>query len=265
MNEEAFRQRFDEMNSASPGSNRPKLLVSVRNVEETRAALEGGADWIDLKEPVAGSLGAVDLTEARQIVEHVAAERPVSAALGELIDWAESPARRLLEIEGLEVVKLGTAGCARQRDWPSLWQSASTAVEHVGKQLVAVAYTDWKLCDAPSPQDMISCCSAVCGRYLLLDTFNKRAGSILSHFSGDELKEVLNAARQSSITTVVAGGLSLECLVQLPQVGIDMIAVRGAVCTGDRTGCVDAGLVAEFRSSISARWPDGVSENRRCF
>ena len=36
---------------------RPKLLVSVRDVAEAEAALAGGADWIDLKEPVGGAAG----------------------------------------------------------------------------------------------------------------------------------------------------------------------------------------------------------------
>ena len=38
----------------------PKLLVSVRTIEEARAALAGGADIIDIKEPTRGSLGRAD-------------------------------------------------------------------------------------------------------------------------------------------------------------------------------------------------------------
>ena len=36
-----------------------RLLVSVRSAAEARAALSGGADIIDAKEPSLGSLGAV--------------------------------------------------------------------------------------------------------------------------------------------------------------------------------------------------------------
>ena len=63
---------------------RPKLLVSVRDVSEAAAALAGGADWIDLKEPFTGPLGAVDVETAEGVVECVAGRCQVSAALGEL-------------------------------------------------------------------------------------------------------------------------------------------------------------------------------------
>src|SRR5690554_1200212 len=40
-----------------PTTHHPRLLVSVRSPEEAEAALVGGADLIDVKEPAAGSLG----------------------------------------------------------------------------------------------------------------------------------------------------------------------------------------------------------------
>ena len=40
------------------------LLVSVRNVEEALAALEGGASLIDVKEPSRGPLGRAALVRA---------------------------------------------------------------------------------------------------------------------------------------------------------------------------------------------------------
>ncbi|MEX0885938.1 MAG: (5-formylfuran-3-yl)methyl phosphate synthase, partial [Phycisphaeraceae bacterium] len=50
---------------ASP--DRPGLLVSVRNVAEARAAMAGGADVIDIKEPAAGALGAASPTTIQQV------------------------------------------------------------------------------------------------------------------------------------------------------------------------------------------------------
>ena len=40
--------------------DRPGLLVSVRSADEAIAALAGGADVIDVKEPNRGALGAAD-------------------------------------------------------------------------------------------------------------------------------------------------------------------------------------------------------------
>src|SRR6185312_12126683 len=41
------------------GRFRVRLLISVANADEARAALDGGADIIDAKDPGAGALGSV--------------------------------------------------------------------------------------------------------------------------------------------------------------------------------------------------------------
>ncbi len=45
-----------------------RLLVSVRSVDEARLAAAAGADFIDLKEPSAGALGALPLATVRAVV-----------------------------------------------------------------------------------------------------------------------------------------------------------------------------------------------------
>ncbi|MBM3821162.1 MAG: hypothetical protein FJW14_19395, partial [Acidimicrobiia bacterium] len=60
-----------------------RLLVSVADAIDAAAALDGGADIIDAKDPRAGALGAVPLTVFREIHARVGGMRPVSAALGD--------------------------------------------------------------------------------------------------------------------------------------------------------------------------------------
>src|SRR4051812_19122876 len=104
-------------------NSRPRLLVSVRDAYEAREAMAGGADWIDLKEPRRGPLGAVDAETARQVVAEVAGCAVVSAAAGELAAWSHSPARELATLTGVSHLKLGLAGC-REDAWQSRWLSA---------------------------------------------------------------------------------------------------------------------------------------------
>ena len=61
-----------------------KLLVSVRSANEAEAALDGGADLIDVKEPHHGALGRTSVKVLREIAVAVAGRTPLSAALGEL-------------------------------------------------------------------------------------------------------------------------------------------------------------------------------------
>src|SRR5215213_5588834 len=123
----------------SPLPTRLKLLVSVRDAAEAEAALEGGADWIDLKEPARGALGAVDASTAREVIACIAGRAPVSAAAGELADWRGAHSRELLEIAGVSHLKLGLAGCGGKA-WRSEWEAARIEIEAAGKQLAAVIY-----------------------------------------------------------------------------------------------------------------------------
>src|SRR5207247_7915580 len=65
-----------------------RLLVSVADPSEARAALEGGADVIDAKQPRRGALGPVRPDVLAAIRQVVGAARPVSAALGDARDEA---------------------------------------------------------------------------------------------------------------------------------------------------------------------------------
>ena len=47
------------------------LLVSVRDSSEAQAALKGGVDLIDIKEPRAGALGAASVGTWRKIADVV--------------------------------------------------------------------------------------------------------------------------------------------------------------------------------------------------
>ncbi len=66
-----------------------RVLVSVSDANEARAALDAGADIIDAKDPGAGALGAVSTGTLRAIHAVVNGARPVSVALGDAIDERE--------------------------------------------------------------------------------------------------------------------------------------------------------------------------------
>ena len=88
-----------------------KLLVSVRNAEEARAAAEGGADIVDAKDPGAGALGAVPIDDLRAIWFTLGGRRPLTAALGDAADEASIERAALAcSAAGAALVKIGFAG-----------------------------------------------------------------------------------------------------------------------------------------------------------
>src|SRR5437899_1595244 len=93
-----------------------RLLVSVTCAAEASAALAGGADLIDAKDPRAGALGAVSAEVLREIYAAVAGQRPVTAALGDAGDEAAiERAARTLAADDLPFVRNAGADIAGVR------------------------------------------------------------------------------------------------------------------------------------------------------
>ncbi len=233
----------------------PRLLVSVKNLREAEAAVAGGADWIDLKQPSQGPLGPVDACTGIEIAGRLAAHYPLSAAGGELLDWfSKDCGKRLAKVSGIRLIKLGLAGCASLPHWRELWHAAQLEINIAGKKLVTVVYADWATASAPRPEQIIDHAATAMCEYLLVDTFDKSQGSLCDHLLAEELKILLQRAKEASLQTVVAGSLTAELLPQLSALPIDMLAVRGAVCEGGRSGMVRQARIEQFCAARDASW-----------
>lgn len=256
----------------------PRLLVSVRNLHEARQAVAGGADWIDLKDPHQGPLGPVDATAAHKVAKAFSTSHPLSAAAGELRSWQtqgtssglgwkspegkgqpsegegniENKGNRLLNVPGIQLLKLGLAGCGDMPHWQDQWSVAQREIHKAGKRLVAVVYADWQEAAAPHPEQIVEHATDNQCEYLLIDTFCKTEGTLLDCLRADELALMLEHARKASIRTVVAGSLSIASLPHLLTLPIDLVAVRGAVCTGGRDGTLQRNHIEQFQGALKA-------------
>jgi uncharacterized protein (UPF0264 family) len=209
----------------------PGLLVSVRSVEEAEAALAGGADLIDVKEPARGSLGRADAATIAAIVGQVARRRPVSAALGELIETPSPP-----DCEQLAFAKWGLAGCGRRPGWRAELRIVGDLLRHKAPTcaLVAVAYADWQQAQAPPPHEVAEFASAnPCGAFLL-DTWRKDGRTLLDWLPPAEVAALSQTCRQAGVRVALAGSLGPQEMLALRAATPDWFAVRGAVCQGGR-------------------------------
>src|SRR3974377_74226 len=95
------------------------LLISVRDAEEAKIALQSGADLIDVKEPLRGPLGPPDPRTVDEISRVISSKLPLSLALGELSDW--DPKTWMLFPRGVSFAKRGLGGrgarCALAGRW----------------------------------------------------------------------------------------------------------------------------------------------------
>ncbi|QDU64921.1 hypothetical protein Pan216_58150 [Planctomycetes bacterium Pan216] len=232
---------------------RPRLLVSVRSPAEATAALDGGAEIIDVKEPDRGSLGAADPHVIREILEVVRQQdsRVVSAALGELGELG-TPWPTDLRAD-LDFAKVGLAR-AHATNWREQLGKLAKRWEF-GPRLVPVAYADHERAEAPAPADVLDWAMASSSRLLLLDTFGKDGTSLENWLSLDAVGGLVTTARRAGIAFAVAGSLRADSVRSLANAPADIrpaiIAVRGAACADDdRTNGIDAARVAALRASL---------------
>jgi len=210
---------------------RPGLLVSVRNVAEAAAALEGGADVIDVKEPSRGPLGRADDQTIAEIVRLVDKRRPVSAALGEWTDHSLP-----IPNDNLTFVKWGLAGW-RGRDWRQSMAQEMTCPRQSPRP-VLVAYADWEKADALPVHEVAAAATQWrCG--LLVDTFAKKPGvNLLDWLSVTQIEELCRQCRRAEVPVALAGSLGVEEIMTLIEARPNWFGVRGAVCDGGRQGRV---------------------------
>ncbi len=237
-------------------SGSKKLLVSVRNVEEARAALAGGADIIDVKEPAHGSLGRAKVQMISTISSTLAVERSsiaVSAALGEVSD--ASPAEEFRLSESVRYAKLGLSLLSGDEQWVERWvtlRETYDCLRATNLEWVAVIYADEVAAQSPPAIEIITAAAKTGCVGVLVDTWSKSDGTLLDHVLTSELTDWANRVHLADMFFAVAGKLSLNDLAQLSAVNMDVIAVRSAVCEKqNRQAAVEAKLVAEFRKAVN--------------
>jgi uncharacterized protein (UPF0264 family) len=208
----------------------------VRSAAEAKIALAGSADLIDVKEPRRGPLGPADPQVWAEIRNAVRGRRPLSVALGGLLDdQIESLAS---QCAGYQFAKIGLAGCHEKAGWLARWKRAIQSLPP-GTVAVPVAYADWQAARAPSPRVAVALAQWTPARLALLDTYDKSTGSLLNHVALAYLTELSDEARESGAELVLAGSLTAATIEILRSLRPRYFGVRGAACNGGRDGRID--------------------------
>ncbi len=225
-----------------------RLLVSVRNAFEAEAALAGGADIIDAKEPLNGPLGAVAPETLQAIAAAVGGAAPVSAALGDIgADDSRSHGAAVASA-GVTFAKVGFAGLRRRRGLADHVRAAAASIGSAG--LVLVAYADHERADAPPPEAVIALADRTGVAGILLDTWDKDAGALPALMTPQRLRAFVERGARPGRIIAVAGRLTASDIESVRDARADVIGVRGAACDGGRRGPVSSDRVRERRRQI---------------
>jgi (5-formylfuran-3-yl)methyl phosphate synthase len=221
------------------GAAEMKLLISVRSVEEALLAARGGADFIDLKEPRHGALGALPLATIRDCVAALrGCGLPVSATIGDASKDIADAVQRVADC-GVDLVKVGIERNEAARE-------LLTMLAGCGRSVVPVLLADRGL-DAR----LVAHAAGLGFAGLMVDTADKRAGSLFDCVPPSELGHFIDCARVSSLMCGLAGALRVEHLPQLMALAPDFAGFRTAVCGADRSAALDADRLRALRQAAS--------------
>jgi uncharacterized protein (UPF0264 family) len=240
-----------------------RLLVSVRSPDEVRAALRGGADIVDAKDPSRGTLGPVadDVLEA--IVAQVPPHVGLSVALGDVgsVEATRAAFGALrMNRRATPYVKLGFGGVSEEGELLRLLDAAAdAAARHPARpRLVAVACADRD----GSAKVILRGAGQAGAAGILLDTDIKDGRTLLDFWPENRLRDWVHAGRSAGLEVALAGSLGLGDLARIAALGPDIVGVRGAACAGGRSGTVDAGRVHALRARLLME-PAAIAANHQ--
>lgn len=229
----------------TPGAA-PGLLASVADLMEMRIALEGGADIVDLKQPAFGALGAWSpeaLTAAVMLWNAAGADRPaLSATAGDqpMVPAILRDAATRIAQTGVPIVKVGLFASPHAHACVAALAPLAAKVRLIGV-LFADQDPDFSLIDS----------AGLAGFHgIMVDTADKKAGSLLAHLDPLTLSQFVEEAHRHGLITGLAGSLGLDDIPAFSGVGVDYLGFRGALCEGGRTGRFDPVRLAQAKALV---------------
>jgi len=220
------------------------FLASVANIKEAETVLAAGVDIIDLKNPAAGVLGAVEYDVASNVVGYVADRCLVSATLGDLPMQPALIADAISKMSGtgVDIIKVGIFSSEISEDVLAVINEKTKS----GINVVLVLFADLnpKLTDF---NDLVV--AGISG--VMLDTANKEQGSLRTILSDNQLMLFAEQARSAGLMAGLAGSLRSEDIEPLLAMDPDYLGFRGALCRQlQRVGMIDAMAVRRIRAMI---------------
>jgi dihydroneopterin aldolase len=230
------------------------FLASVRDAAEARAALQAGADIVDLKEPRGGALGAVDDATSVTILAVTAGRARTSATIGDLpmrpAIFAEAVRRRAAL--GADYVK---AGLFPGGDPEACLEALGPVARKV--RLIVVLFAD-----RPLGFDAIPAAAKAGAAGIMLDTAGKRAGSLLDHLALADIETFISRSRTHGLMAGLAGSLRAAHIAPLLALAPDVLGFRGALCRGSREARLDADACRAVRALIPRATPAVAAKPR---
>jgi len=224
------------------------FLASIRNLAEARLAHRVGADWIDLKEPSEGALGAVEPHTVVEVVQWLARQKRavfVSATIGDCWDSPQLMPQRVerLHANGVEYAKIGVFAQSPSAELLKVVHSCSA----IGPKIILVCFAE----SPPSTRDLHAfAASGIAGA--MLDTATKSGPSLCGLLSLAQLRDFVSTVHGDGLICGLAGSLRLDDISRLSPLEADYLGFRGALChNAQRRSEFSESAAAQVRAALS--------------
>ena len=231
-----------------------RLLVSPMNMEEAHAALAGGADILDVKNPKEGSLGANFPWVIRSVADLAKGRIPVSATIGDL-DFKPGTASLAAlgaASSGADYVKAGLLGVKTEVQAEEMLKAIVRAVKDLDpeKKVVSSGYSDYLRVGSISPMLLPAAASEAGADVVMVDTAIKDGKPTFDFMGEKDLADFIELGHSNDLEVALAGSIGFPHLETLLRLQPDIIGVRGIVCGGDRRSAVKEELVVKVKSAL---------------
>ncbi len=230
-----------------------KLLVSPLDLEEAKAAVEGGADIVDVKNPKEGSLGANFPWVIAEIQSNLPGGVELSATIGDL-DF--KPGTASLAAYGLarldvDYVKAGFYGIRNEEQAVEMGKALKRAISGESRLIIA-GYADHTNIGSIDPRTLPEIARRVDAYGVMIDTARKNGVGLFQHMKINVVESFVKESKDAGIMCALAGSLDFDDLATLKEIQPDVVGIRGLACTnGDRNkGRISAEKVERIKSFI---------------
>ncbi len=222
------------------------------NEKEALEAIAGGADIIDVKNPIEGALGANYPWVIKQIKEVTPKNLKVSCTLGEVGNLPGSVALAALGAAslGVDYIKVGLYGIKTPEEAIFLLQTVKRAAKECNPKIkIAIAgYADAEKIGAINPLLIPEIAHQAKADVAMIDTSVKDGKNLFDHLTKEQLKKFVDSAHCLGLEAALAGSLRKQDLPIVYSLGADIAGLRGAACTNSNrvTGQINRKLVSEL-------------------
>ena len=240
-------------------SNKIKLLISPKTIEEAKIVILANIDFIDCKNPEEGSLGANFpwiIKEMKNLIP-INSSQLLSATIGDFPNLPGSASLAALgaAVSGADIIKVGLKGPKNIEEGIKLMKCVVKAVKNYNKEIMVVTagYADYSRMDAGLDFLSIPTIAAKSGADVaMLDTYIKDKNGLFDFLNVSQLIEFKDKANQLNLKVALAGNLKKSVLPKIRKVNPDIIGVRSMVCEGyDRIhGSIRLDLIENLKSHL---------------